>query len=201
MSSFTRSSFDICTCFLKKYYRLLVLASICQPAGFQLPSGRHPCAFPCAFIWGLAWEAHIWKASSYILLRYFLPDFHVQPIAFLWRKREWSCLYPQIGGLDVFTVDGMQVACRYFPSMIAHCYLPLIVHLSEAGKKIRCFCFWISKIFVTLHLWKVAGRSWGHGTEEHVAWVWHRRQHRRNKKNICNGIYVKGRLRQTRIRT
>ena len=101
----------------------------------------------------------------------------------------------------IFTVAERQVACWYFPSMIAHCYLPLIVHLCEAGKKIRRFCFWISKIFVTLHLWKVAGRSWGHGTEEHVAWVWHRRQHRWNKKNICNGIYVKGRLRQTRIRT
>ena len=61
----------------------------------------------------------------------------------------------------IFTVAERQVACWYFPSMIAHCYLPLIVHLSEAGKKIKCFCFWISKIFVTLHLWKVAGRSWG----------------------------------------
>ena len=59
----------------------------------------------------------------------------------------------------IFTVAERQVAYRYFPSMIAHCYLPLIVHLSEAGKKIKCFCFWISKIFVTLHLWKVAGRS------------------------------------------
>lgn len=201
MSSFTRSSFDICTCFLKKYYRLLVLGSICQPAGFQLPSGRHPCAFPWAFIWGLAWEAHILKASSYIitLLSAWFPcsAYHF----FVEKARVELSSSPNRGGLDVFTVDGMQVACWYFPSMIAHCYLPLIVHLSEAGKKIRCFCFWISKIFVTLHLWKVAGRSWGHGTEEHVAWVWHRRQHRWNKKNICNGIYVKGRLRQTRIRT
>ena len=170
-------------------------------SGFPTAIRPAPMCIPMGFHMGACARNPYLKGEFLYFITLLSAWFPCSAYRFLWRKWEWSSLHPQIGGLDVFTVDGMQVACWYFPSMIAHCYLPLIVHLSEAGKKIKCFCFWISKIFVTLHLWKVAGRSWGHGTEEHVAWVWHRRQHRWNKKNICNGIYVKGRLRQTRIRT
>ena len=159
---------------------------MCIPMGFHLGARVRSPYLKGEFLYFITWLSAWFPCSAHL---------------FIVEKVSVELSSSPNRGLDVITVDWRQVACRYFPSIIAHCYLLLIVHLSAAGKKIKCFCFWISKIFVTLHLWKVAGRSWGYGTEDHVARVRHWQQHCWNKKSICNGIYVKGWLRQTRSRT
>lgn len=159
---------------------------MCIPMGFHLGARVRSPYLKGEFLYFITWLSAWFPCSAHLFI---VEKVSVELSSSPNRGAGCNHCGLKASCLPVFPVD----YCSLLPSIDCS---PLC-----GWKKIKCFCFWISKIFVTLHLWKVAGRSLGYGTEDHVARVRHWQQHCWNKKNICNGIYVKRWLRQTRSRT